>query len=231
MNNAGVMCFGEFEWQTTGLIEYQINTNLIGTMNLTRSLLPLIRQCKTRIINVTSHCALEALPGLAPYAASKAGLKFWNDALRVELKKYRIDVVNFIPGSLVMSTNITARQEHYASEMLEAFSDEQIEFYEEYFVRYMGYLKYISGNKPVQKINDKDLFLKFRNAVLDSEPDALYKCEPPRYNYIFIIFKLSRVQYNFVLLFRYAVYHFLCKYSPVFLRDRLIVKFINMPEY
>lgn len=59
VNNAGIMCFGEFEWQTNAIIENQINTNLFGTMNFTRSFLPLIRKHKTRIINVTSHCALE----------------------------------------------------------------------------------------------------------------------------------------------------------------------------
>lgn len=53
------MCFGEFEWQTNAIIEHQINVNLFGTMNLTRSFLPLARKHRTRIINVTSHCALE----------------------------------------------------------------------------------------------------------------------------------------------------------------------------
>lgn len=53
---------------------------------------------------------IQALPGLAPYAATKAGLQFWSDALRVELKKYGVEVVSFIPGSQVMCTNITARQ-------------------------------------------------------------------------------------------------------------------------
>lgn len=53
------MCFGEFEWQTNAIIENQINVNLFGTMNFTRSFLPLARKYKTRIINVTSHCALE----------------------------------------------------------------------------------------------------------------------------------------------------------------------------
>lgn len=59
MNNAGVMCFGEFEWQTSAMMEHQINVNLFGPMNFTRSFLPLARKHKTRIINVTSHCALE----------------------------------------------------------------------------------------------------------------------------------------------------------------------------
>lgn len=61
VNNAGVMCFGEFEWQTNAIIEHQVNVNLFGTMNFTRSFLPLARKHKTRIINVTSHCALEVI--------------------------------------------------------------------------------------------------------------------------------------------------------------------------
>lgn len=180
VNNAGVMCFGEFEWQTNAIIEHQVNVNLFGTMNFTRSFLPLARKYKTRIINVTSHCALEALPGLAPYAATKAGLKFWSDALRVELKKYGVEVVNFIPGSQVMCTNITARQEQYATEMMTAFTDEQLEFYGDYYERYMNYLKHISGTKPVQVISDGNLFVEFRNSIIDYTPRAIYKCEPLR---------------------------------------------------
>lgn len=178
INNAGMMCFGEFEWLTNSLIESQINVNLLGTMHLTRMFLPLVRKYRTRIINVTSHCALEALPGLSVYAATKAGLLFWNNALRVELSKYGINVVNFIPGSLVMSTNITARQEEFTKEMVRAFTKEQHEFYDEYFEEYNTYLMYISGVKPVEKINNEELFRKFENALLHEYPDATYKCEP-----------------------------------------------------
>ena len=71
VNNAGVMCFGEYEWQTRSQIEQQIQVNLLGTMRLTKELLPLIRQSKARVINITSHCGLQALPALCPYAASK----------------------------------------------------------------------------------------------------------------------------------------------------------------
>lgn len=61
VNNAGVMCFGEFEWQTWSQIEMQFNVNVLGTMRFTKKLLPLIRQQKSRIINVTSHCGLQVI--------------------------------------------------------------------------------------------------------------------------------------------------------------------------
>lgn len=97
------------------------------------------------------------------------------------MKQYGVEVVNFIPGSQVMCTNITARQEQYAEEMLVALTDEQLEFYGEYFERYNNYLKHISGTKPVQVISDGNLFAEFRNAIIDYNPRAIYKCEPLRY--------------------------------------------------
>lgn len=128
------------------------------------------------------------MPGLSTYGATKAALQAWNDALRIEMKQYNVQVVNFIPGSLVMCTNITARQEQYATEMLTAFSDEQLEFYGEYYDRYMNYLKIISGTKPVQVISDGNLFRQFRNSILDYTPRATYKCEPLRYVFIHLKF-------------------------------------------
>lgn len=100
------------------------------------------------------------------------------------MKKYGVEVISFIPGSLVLCTNITARQEQYATEMLTAFTDEQLEFYGDYFNRYNEYLKHISGIKPVQIISDGNLFAEFRNAIVDYIPKATYKCEPTRYTFL-----------------------------------------------
>lgn len=103
MNNAGVMIFGEFEWQLADQVRSQLEVNVLGTMSLTKRLLPWIREGKSRIINVTSHCALAPLPGLAVYGASKAALQAWSTSLRVELRKYGVQVVMFIPGILYHS--------------------------------------------------------------------------------------------------------------------------------
>lgn len=42
VNNAGVMVFGEFAWQTEELIQQQIDVNLVGAMKVTKAFLPMI---------------------------------------------------------------------------------------------------------------------------------------------------------------------------------------------
>ncbi|XP_075148754.1 SDR family oxidoreductase shroud [Haematobia irritans] len=209
VNNAGAMCFGEFEWQTWQQIEMQIEINLLGTMRLTRVLMPLVRQHQARIINITSHCGLQALPALSPYAASKAGLRFWTDSLRMEMQQYGVEVINFIPGSFVMSSNISARQQEHAKAMYEEFSDAQRIFYTPYFKRFNEYLTVISGFKPPNAVNDIDLLNKFKDSLTNTQPKALYIHEP----------------------WRYKLYRLLFRICPTPLVDWLCVKFCAMPTY
>nr|CAD7434824.1 unnamed protein product [Timema monikensis] len=98
VNNAGVMVFGEFEWLTERLINQQVEVNFLGTMRITKAFCSLIRHHKGRIVTVTSHCASQALPGLSVYGATKAALKAWSDALRVEQAKYGVKVITLVPG-------------------------------------------------------------------------------------------------------------------------------------
>lgn len=124
VNNAGVMIFGEFPWQTETQIHRQIAVNLTGAIDVTRIYAEEIikqngkskRQTQlitkfphtsvhccvnlARVINICSHCSLAALPGLSVYAASKTGLLAWSDALRIEFKKFNIPVISFIPGTV-----------------------------------------------------------------------------------------------------------------------------------
>lgn len=220
VNNAGFMTFGEFEWLTPQLIRRQLEVNLLGTMNVTQSLLPLLRQSGqqrnnnqgSRIINVTSHCGIMALPGLSVYAASKAGLSFYTSALRMELQQYNIQVVNFVPGSFVGQSGIALRQEEFAKEMWENLEDEQREFYEEYFHRYNNYLSaaFREIPKDAAGIVDPNILKAFEKAISAKEPRRRYLVEP----------------------LRYKIYHNLAKVLPDSrLRDELVYKFTMMPRY
>ncbi|KAK0182844.1 hypothetical protein PV327_000938 [Microctonus hyperodae] len=209
VNNAGTMVFGEFEWQTDVLIHHQFNVNLLGTWNFTREFLPLIRKYQTRLIIVTSHCAKEPLPGVAVYSATKAGLTAWASALRMELKKFGVDVVKFIPGSFIQNSNILARQETHFKLMESAMLPEAKQLYSDYFRRYTNYLSGLSREVPPEKIKNPRLYEIFEDALLERYPSSTYKCEP----------------------WRYTFYHILFKITPNYIHDWLIEKFIQMPPW
>lgn len=162
-----------------------------------------------RIITVTSHCAHACLPGLAVYGATKAGLAAWSDGLRVELAKYGVKVVMFIPGSFTQQSDIMSKQIENVYEMRSHFTPEQIEFYEDYFKRYNAYLSLLSSPSLPKKINDAELYEVFEQALLEITPKAKYVHEP----------------------LRYTVYHTLFKFTPTRIRDYLVCQFMRMPHY
>lgn len=138
------------------------------------------------------------MPATSPYAASKAGLRFWTDSLRIEMHSYGVEVVNFIPGSFVMSSNISARQQEHAKLMFENFSSEQREFFGTYFQRFNDYLNIISGFKPPNGMKDTKLLDKFKDALTNTQPKALYIHEPWRLVvFIFFVFSSFTVFKNF----------------------------------
>jgi uncharacterized oxidoreductase len=79
-------------------IAHEIEVNLIGTILLTRRLLPLLRsgRCPT-IIMITSGYALLPATRAPTYSASKAGLRSFTLALRRQLSDVGIRVVEVLP--------------------------------------------------------------------------------------------------------------------------------------
>jgi short-subunit dehydrogenase len=61
--------------------------NLLAPMLLSRAVLPgMLARGRGQIVNVSSLAGTNALPGVAPYSASKAGLTHFSAGLRAELK-------------------------------------------------------------------------------------------------------------------------------------------------
>ncbi|OXB18910.1 hypothetical protein B0A80_20370 [Flavobacterium tructae] len=76
-----------------------IDTNLIGTYNIIRALLPIMRSQKYgRIINFSSVVALKPTPGISAYAASKSALWGLVKSLAVENAGLNITVNNINLG-------------------------------------------------------------------------------------------------------------------------------------
>jgi len=97
VNNAGFGIWGSFE--QTGVVPQidVIKTDLKAPIALTHALLPRLLKNGGFIINVSSLAGESAMPYMSTYAAAKAGLTYWSEALRAELDG-RVRVVTLAPG-------------------------------------------------------------------------------------------------------------------------------------
>ena len=76
-----------------------IETNLFGTYNLIRALLPIMREQKYgRVINFASVVAVKPTPGISAYAASKSALWGMAKSLAVENASLNITINNINLG-------------------------------------------------------------------------------------------------------------------------------------
>ena len=101
VNNAGLSVFGAFECATESEIQKQLNTNLLGVMNVTRAVLPHFRQRKAgRIITLSSIGGLATFPLFTLYHATKWAVEGFMESLHYELKPFKIKVRIIEPGAV-----------------------------------------------------------------------------------------------------------------------------------
>lgn len=79
------------------MIEELFLTNVIGPLFLMRRVLPLLAQSQGFVLQISAVVAERALPGMAPYSASKAALSAVATALRTELRRSRVAVHDVRP--------------------------------------------------------------------------------------------------------------------------------------
>jgi len=117
VNNAGFGLFGVFEGTTREKIREQFDVNLFGLMDVTRQILPHMRQRQAGvIINVSSGAGVFGLPMISAYTASKFALEGFSESLSYELASQGIVVKIVEPGG-VISTEFGARSASEASQL------------------------------------------------------------------------------------------------------------------
>jgi NAD(P)-dependent dehydrogenase (short-subunit alcohol dehydrogenase family) len=91
INNAGFLVWKPLKKQSLADIEDQIRTNLEGLIKMTLSCLPYI---KDMIINIASGAGQTGFAELAPYCATKFGVRGFTQALAQEMSRPKIYAVN-----------------------------------------------------------------------------------------------------------------------------------------
>jgi NAD(P)-dependent dehydrogenase (short-subunit alcohol dehydrogenase family) len=100
VNNAGIGLGGPIEYLPLDDWRRQFEVNLFGHIAASRALIPALRNGKGRIVNIGSIGGRQALPFLAPYAASKFAMHAFSDSLRLELHAQGIHVALIEPGAI-----------------------------------------------------------------------------------------------------------------------------------
>ena len=100
VNNAGLGLPTLFADAEPDQIARQLAVNLRAPMLLTHASLPSLIARKGMIINIGSAITCVANSALGAYGATKAGLAYWNDALRRELAKTGVTVCLVEPGPI-----------------------------------------------------------------------------------------------------------------------------------
>jgi NAD(P)-dependent dehydrogenase (short-subunit alcohol dehydrogenase family) len=100
VNNAASFYAGYFEELTPEEFDRQLAASLIGPMNVTRAVLPVMRKQRSgHIISISSSAGLAAgFEFVSAYAASKFGLEGWMESLQAEVAPFRINTTVVNPG-------------------------------------------------------------------------------------------------------------------------------------
>jgi len=99
INNAGLGDLGTFDTAEWERIAPMLEVNVTALTHLTHLLLPMLRaQSPSGILNVSSVAGFYPLPEMAVYAATKAYVTSFSEALRMELAPEGIHVTALCPG-------------------------------------------------------------------------------------------------------------------------------------
>ncbi len=136
INNAGVVSAGPLEQISDEDIIAQQNINVTALILLTKYALPLLKASNEAVImNVSSGLGVIGMPFYTPYAASKAGVRQFSEALRRELKDFPIHVMTVYPTATDTPMMATAdasnmdAPENVAKSAIEGLLDHKIDVF------------------------------------------------------------------------------------------------------
>ncbi|WP_456808646.1 SDR family NAD(P)-dependent oxidoreductase [Cupriavidus sp. CP313] len=99
VNNAGAVRAGRLETLSETEIAAMVNVDLLAPILLTRAAMPLLRASgDATVVNISSGMGLIGAPFYSAYAAVKAGIAHFGEALRRELKGEGVHVLTVYPG-------------------------------------------------------------------------------------------------------------------------------------
>lgn len=141
VNNAAIGFVSPLEFAPLDDLRWLYEVNVFGLLAITQKFLPLIRQAKGRIINISSTASSAVAPFHGPYSSSKLALNGLTDSLRLELKPLQVQVSLIVFGSV--QTPIWATAGDKSTQVAQDFPPEALEIYAENLGRVRDYFNRI----------------------------------------------------------------------------------------
>jgi NAD(P)-dependent dehydrogenase (short-subunit alcohol dehydrogenase family) len=127
VNNAGNFEAGYFEELTPEQVERQLATSLLGPMNVTRAVLPVMRKQRSgHLISISSTAGFMGFEFCSAYAASKFALEGWTESLQHEVAPFGIATTIVNPG-FFRTELLTKESVTYAEPSIEDYADRTAE--------------------------------------------------------------------------------------------------------
>jgi NAD(P)-dependent dehydrogenase (short-subunit alcohol dehydrogenase family) len=133
VNNAASFYAGSFEELTAEQMQRQLATSLIGPMNVTRAVLPVMRKQRAgHVVTISSSAGRVGFEYCTAYAASKFGVEGFMESLAPEVQPFGIHTTIVNPG-FFRTELLTKESTNYAKPSIEDYAQRnaaQREFWE-----------------------------------------------------------------------------------------------------
>lgn len=181
VNNAGIVVQGPIETLPLDDLSRQLEVNVTAQIAVTQAVLPRLRETRGRIVFMSSVSGLITLPGTGAYSASKYALESLADALRMEVRPWRIPVSLIEPGPI--RTDLWGGAVDDYDRMTGQLSPAHRELYASHLAgnrKLLGRMQKLAGD-PAKVVTAVD------HALTSRHPKRRYRCD-----------NLSRAQLAFV---------------------------------
>ncbi|NXH96304.1 RDH16 dehydrogenase, partial [Pachycephala philippinensis] len=142
VNNAGIAIpTAPNEWLTKEDFVKVLDVNLVGLVEVTLSLLPLVRRARGRVVNVASVMGRVSFFG-GGYCMSKYGVEAFSDSLRLEMRNFGVKVCVIEPGYFkTVITNVENLEKNFVSSWQKLPEEIKASYGEGYLRQFVAMLK------------------------------------------------------------------------------------------
>ncbi|HVC28956.1 MAG TPA: SDR family NAD(P)-dependent oxidoreductase, partial [Gammaproteobacteria bacterium] len=180
VNNAGTAIPGAVEDLSSEVLQRQFDTNFFGTLELTNSVLPVMRrQGHGRIVMISSILGRVAMPWRGAYNASKFALEGITDSLRLELRGTPIKVSLICPGP------VSSRFRDNSLANFDAYVEATSSPYRESYARLKAQTGENKDSTPFT-VPPESVARKIAHALENAHPKARYYVTLPAYALAFL---------------------------------------------